>query len=231
VKLILLLTGLICLSHVSPPLWAQTIKPSKEKPNILRILVDDLGFADLSGYGAKDLQTPNIDGLIEAGMKFTNFYANSPVCSPTRVPILTGRYPDMAGLPGVIRTNTNDSWGYLSPKEGLLPLLLKQSGYYTSLIGKWHLGLESPNTPNQHGFNHIHGFLGDIMDDYYIHQRDGKNFMRLNNQVIKPESHATDLFSQCAIYYLDNRKSKKEPFFMYLAYNVTRVTVQQSEAA
>ena len=85
------------------------------RPNILIILADDLGYGDLSSYGAPDLKTPNIDALIAAGMRFDNFYANCPVCSPTRAALLTGRYPDLVGVPGVIRTHPENSWGYLDP--------------------------------------------------------------------------------------------------------------------
>jgi arylsulfatase A-like enzyme len=230
VKGILLFIFLLYLHFFALPLHAQQKKSASGKPNILFILADDLGFADLSGYGAKDIRTPHIDALIQAGMKFQNFYANSPVCSPTRASILTGRYPDMAGVPGVIRTNPDDSWGYLSPKATLLPQLLKKAGYHTALIGKWHLGLQEPNTPNSRGFDHFQGFLGDMMDDYYTHLRDGKNFMRLNNQAINPEGHATDLFSQWAADYLMSRKNKKEPFFLYLAYNAPHVPVQPPAA-
>jgi arylsulfatase A-like enzyme len=135
------------------------------RPNILMILVDDLGYGDLSSYGAKDMQTPNIDKLMESGMRFDNFYANCPVCSPTRASLLTGRYPDLVGVPGVIRTHLTSNWGYLAPQAVLLPKLLSRTGYHTAMVGKWHLGLESPNIPNERGFDHFHGFLGDMMDD------------------------------------------------------------------
>jgi len=125
------------------------------KPNIVLILVDDLGYGDLSSYGAKDLKTPNIDSLVAAGIRFDNFYANCPVCSPTRAAILTGKYPDLVGVPGVIRTHITNNWGHLGTRATLLPELLKRAGYHTTIIGKWHLGLESPNTPNERGFNHF----------------------------------------------------------------------------
>ena len=101
-----------------------------QKPNILMILVDDLGYGDLSSYGAKDLQTPNTDNLIASGMRFDNFYANCPVCSPTRASLLTGRYPDLVGVPGVIRTHIKNNWGYLDPRAAMLPQLL-------NIPGKW----------------------------------------------------------------------------------------------
>ncbi|MBT5017946.1 MAG: sulfatase-like hydrolase/transferase, partial [Planctomicrobium sp.] len=86
---------------------------AQELPNILVILVDDLGYGDLSSYGAQDLKSPYIDQLLAEGMKFTEFYANCPVCSPTRAALLTGRYQDMVGVPGVIRTHPENNWGNL----------------------------------------------------------------------------------------------------------------------
>ena len=137
------------------------------KPNILMIMVDDLGYGDLSSYGATDLRTPHIDRLVTAGVRFDNFYANCPVCSPTRASLLTGRYPDLVGVPGVIRTHLRNNWGCMSSHAVLLPKLLKPAGYHTAIVGKWHLGLESPNRPNDRGFDHFSGYLGDMMDDYY----------------------------------------------------------------
>lgn len=195
-------------------------------PNILVILADDLGFGDLSCQGAKDMQTPNIDKIFKEGIRFTNFYSNSTVCSPTRASLLTGRYPDMAGVPGVIRTHEEDSWGYLSPGIELLPLYLKKAGYETALIGKWHLGLEVPNQPNLRGFDHFHGFLGDMMDDYYTHLRLGNNYMRLNEKVVNPQGHATDIFTNWVLDYVGTPKTEAHPFFMYLAYNAPHDPVQ-----
>ncbi len=181
------------------------------KPNILVILADDLGYGDLSSYGATDLKTPNIDRLVAAGICFDSFYANCPVCSPTRASLLTGRYPDLVGVPGVIRTHITNNWGYLAPQAVLLPKLLKPAGYHAAIVGKWHLGLASPNTPTERGFDHFHGFLGDMMDDYCNHRRHGINYMRLNDKEIDPQGHATDLFTQWAIDYIRQRAAKKEP--------------------
>jgi arylsulfatase A-like enzyme len=199
------------------------------KPNILMILVDDLGYGDLSSYGATDLKTPNIDSLMAAGMRFDNFYANCPVCSPTRAALLSGCYPDMVGVPGVIRTHITDNWGYLAPHAVLLPRLLKPAGYHTAIVGKWHLGLDSPNTPIERGFDHFHGFLGDMMDDYYNHRRHGNNYMRLDGKEIDPEGHATDLFTQWAIDYINERVESSRSFFLYLAYNAPHTPIQPPE--
>ncbi len=196
------------------------------QPNILLILTDDQGYHDVSYYGTRDLRTPHTDQLVTEGMRFDNFYANCPVCSPTRAALLTGRYQDYVGVPGVIRTHADNSWGYLDPAAVLLPVPLKKAGYHTALIGKWHLGLESPNIPNERGFDEFHGWLGDMMDDYYSHRRHDINYMRHNRDTIDPAGHATDLFTRWSVDYIKQRAEQKQPFFLYLAYNAPHFPVQ-----
>lgn len=200
--------------------------PPKNKPNILIILTDDQGYHDVSYYGTEDLQTPNIDALRKDGMRFDNFLTNSPVCAPTRAALLSGRYPDRVGVPGLIRFHPENNWGYLDPKTVLLPQKLKEANYHTAHIGKWNLGLESPNLPNQKGFNLFYGWLEDMMDDYVIKRRHGKNFMRLNDEVIDPPGHATDLFTKWAVDYISEQAKDERPFFLYLAYNAPHFPVQ-----
>lgn len=195
-------------------------------PNILLILVDDMGYGDLSVQGALDMQTPNIDNLSKQGLTFTNFYANCTVCSPSRASLLSGKYPGRVGVPGVIRQNLKNNWGYLSENSVLIPEVLKMKGYHSAIIGKWHLGLESPNTPNEKGFDYFKGFLGDMMDDYWTHRRGGINWMRQNNEVIDPKGHATDIFTDWAIEYVDEQKEENRPFFLYLAYNAPHFPIQ-----
>jgi arylsulfatase A-like enzyme len=196
------------------------------RPNLLLILVDDLGYGDLGSYGAEDLDSPHIDKLVKQGMKWTQFYANCPVCSPTRAALLSGQYPDAVGVPGVIRTHAQHSFGYLCPDVELLPAVLARARYRTAMIGKWHLGLGSPNLPNQRGFHFFHGFLGDMMNDYYNHLRHGFNYMRLNgDEIHPPEVHATDLFTQWACDWLKAYDSDS-PFFMYVAYNAPHSPIQ-----
>jgi len=219
-----LVTGMAAL--VPAALYGQKSVDILQRPNILVILADDLGFGDLSYQGATDMKTINIDRIFSEGMHFTNFYANSTVSSPTRASLLTGCYPDLVGVPGVIRTHEDNSWGFLSPDVSLISEKLKKNGYETALIGKWHLGLEAPNLPNLRGFDYFHGFLGDMMDDYYTHLRHGINYMRLNDKVVNPEGHATDVFTDWALDYLSTRKKDANPFFMYLAYNAPHDPVQ-----
>lgn len=196
------------------------------KPNVVILLTDDQGRADYSACGTSDLRTPNIDRIFREGMTFENFFANSCVCSPTRAALLTGCFPHRVGVPGVIRDEPQNSWGWLAPQTKLLPQLLKPAGYHSAIIGKWHLGLESPNTPTERGFDFFHGFLGDMMDDYETHRRHGHNFMRQDLEVIDPKGHATDLFSDWACDYLVDRAKTSEPFLLYLAYNAPHDPIQ-----
>ncbi len=129
-------------------------------------------------------------------------------------------------MPGVIRTHAENSWGYLDPTAVMLPELLKNVGYDTAIVGKWHLGLESPSTPNDCGFDLFDGYLGDMMDDYYSHRRHGINYMRHNSEEIDPKGHATDLFMAYAIDFIRARKPTSKPFFLYLAFNAPHTPIQ-----
>ena len=202
---------------------------SAQQPNIVLIVADDLGYGDLSSYGAEDLHSPALDSLAASGIRFTQFYANSPVCSPTRASLLSGRYPPLAGVPGVIRTHASNNWGNLAQDIELLPEKLRLRGYHTSMVGKWHLGLNAPQRPVDRGFDHFEGFLGDMMDDYYNHRRHGINYMRRGEEVIYPEGHATDLFTDWAVHYIKSRTVSTAPFFLYLAYNAPHTPIQPPE--
>lgn len=197
------------------------------RPNFLLIITDDHGYGDVSTYHASDVQTPNIDRIASEGMLFTTMRANCTVCSPSRAALMTGRYADRVGVPGVIRTQPENSWGYFDPSVPTIADELKKAGYHTAIVGKWHLGLESPNIPNERGYDFFHGFLGDMMDSYTTHLRHGNNYLRRNQEVIEAEGHATDLFSDWAAEYVrDRAKSPNQPFFLYLAYNAPHFPIE-----
>ncbi|TWU23050.1 Arylsulfatase precursor [Novipirellula galeiformis] len=205
---------------------AEVREPTR-RPNLVLILADDLGYGDVSCHGARDIQTPHLDTLASEGMMLTRMRANCTVCSPTRAAILTGMYADRVGVPGVIRTDASNSWGYLRHDIPTLADRLREVGYETGIVGKWHLGLTSPNTPLERGFNHFHGFLGDMMDDYYTHRRHGQNYMRNNNAAIEPAGHASELFTNWAVDYVSERAEHAgTPFFLYLAYNAPHFPIQ-----
>ncbi|MEX1039235.1 MAG: sulfatase-like hydrolase/transferase [Pirellulaceae bacterium] len=220
-----LLLGFCVLFSCIYCLPAQAEEPAS-RPNLILILTDDLGYGDVSTYGASDVRSPHIDRLASEGMRFTTMRANCTVCSPTRAAILSGRYADRVGVPGVIRTHAENSWGYFDPAVPTLADHLSDAGYHTAIVGKWHLGLESPNTPNERGFDHFHGFLGDMMDSYWHHRRHDNNYLRLNDQVIEAEGHATDLFTDWSIEYLRSRVEAPDPFFLYLAYNAPHFPIE-----
>lgn len=223
-RLILSVLAVIAVCDLS---WAA----ESAAPNIVIILADDMGLGDYSAFGTKDISTPAIDRIAREGMTFRNFRANSCVCSPTRAALLTGCYPDRVGVPGVIRHTLDNSWGWLAPDAVLLPQVLKKGGYHSAIVGKWHLGLQSPNTPNERGFDHFHGFLGDMMDDYFNHRRGGHNFMRRNHETIDPPGHATDLFTTWACDYIKDQATSRpnQPFFLYLAYNAPHDPIQPTK--
>ena len=201
-------------------------QPRTDRPDILIILTDDLGYNDVSYNGSKEVQTPNIDAICRAGMRFDRFYANSPVCAPTRASMMTGRYPDRVGVPGLIRSTPDNNWGFLDPSVRLMPARLKEAGYHTAHIGKWNLGFDPPNLPNQKGFDLYHGWLEDMMDDYLGHRRHGRNYMRLDSTEIDPPGHATDLFTRWSVDYIRQRAKDPAPFLLYLAYNAPHFPVQ-----
>ena len=156
------------------------------------------------------MSTQNIDRIFETGVRLDNFYANSSVSSPSRAALLTGRFPAMVGVPGGIRPSIDQNWGYFDPSAVTMPEVLKNGGYRTALIGKWHLGWKSPNLPNERGFEHFHGFLADMMDDYYTHQRQGGNYMYLNDKEITPKGHATELFTSWSVDYIKKEAKEKQ---------------------
>ena len=149
------------------PAWAQSTKP-----NIVFIMADDLGYADVSCYGQRDYTTPNIDRLAIEGLKFTQGYANSPVCSATRVALITGRYQYRlaAGLEEPISGLSPRNAG-LPPSHPTLPSLLKNAGYGTALVGKWHLGFLPDFSPLKSGYDHFFGIFGGVAD-YFNHGAD-----------------------------------------------------------
>ncbi len=234
--------SLFFANYFANPCPAETA-PTLKHSNVLLVIVDDLGFADLSCLGSDDMQTPNLDQLYSDSLKLERLYANCPVCSPTRASVLTGCYPDRVGVPGVIRTHPENNWGYYQPFTQTLPHQLQENGYETVAIGKWHLGLSPETHPLSQGFERFQGYLGDMMDDYYKHRRHGINYMRDDRKEIDPKGHATDLFTQWAVDYINGHAqqsksidadvsapretgSKGKPWFLYLAYNAPHTPIQ-----
>ena len=214
--IIKILPALLFLQFFLPAIPAST----QTKPNIIYIMSDDMGYADLSCYGKKEYHTPNLDKLASQGMKFLNAYAASAVCTPTRAAFMTGRYParTTVGLFEPLRGNSKDSLVGLSPDQTSIASLLKSVGYETILIGKWHLGFKPEFSPNKNGFDEFFGFhAGGI--DYVSHENRGKPDLYENETLVKKEGYLTDLFRQKAIDFIKRPHAK--PFFFFFSFNAT----------
>ena len=185
------------------------------KPNVVVFLTDDLGYADIGPYGAKDIRTPNLDRLARQGVRFTDCYSNGPVCTPTRAGLMTGRYQQRVGLEWAI-TPTDRGKG-LPVRETTIARMLKDNGYATALIGKWHLGAEVEYGPNAHGFDYFFGITGGNVDHYSHLNRLGDPDLWENTRRIERHGYMTDLIAERAVAWLDEHA--KEPFFAYVAFN------------
>jgi arylsulfatase A-like enzyme len=139
---------------------AQREPTNPSKPNVVLIITDDVGYGDFGSYGAPDIKTPNVDRLAKEGVRFTDFYANGAVCTPTRTELITGRYQQRVGLENALGASPGDRDRGLPVTGRSLPQLLRNNGYATALIGKWHLGERPDMSPNAHGFEYFYGFLG-----------------------------------------------------------------------
>jgi arylsulfatase A-like enzyme len=188
-----------------------------QRPNIVLIITDDVGYGDIGSYGAKDIRTPNIDKLAAEGVRLTDFYA-MPQCTPTRAALITGRYQQRARLERALGTAGPALEMGLPATGRTLPRLLKNSGYATGLVGKWHLGFKPEFGPNAHGFDYFFGFLSGLID-FYAHTRggDGAHDLYENTTPVHEDGYMTDLITGKAIRFIEQRKA--QPFFLEIAYN------------
>ena len=191
--------------------------PPTRPPNIIFILADDLGYADISCYGRSDLRTPNIDRIAASGIRFMQAYANSPVCTASRVALITGRYQYRVrvGLEEPLAGNPDIG---LSPEHPTMPSLLKKAGYSTTLIGKWHLGAPPKYGPLKSGYDHFYGFRGGALD-YYTHQSNGKEDLWDDDVPIHQNGYLTELLGERAVQVIKASAKSSKPFFISLHFN------------
>jgi len=213
-KNMLLAYALICFCLLS------CTAAEKPRPNLVFILVDDQGYYDLGCYGGTEFDTPHIDRMAEEGVRFTDYYAAAPICSPSRAGILTGCYPHRVGLATwVLRA---DSRKGIHQDELTLPELLQTSGYTTACIGKWHLGFQPPFLPQQQGFDYYFGLLHNLdpVEMIYFKDTGGVPLMRNDHVVKRPVDPAelTQTYTDEAIRFI--RKNQQRPFFLYLAHTM-----------
>lgn len=202
-----------------------TSQRSSSQPNYVVFLTDDQGYGDLSCMGATDFSTPHLDRLAATGVRFTDWYSNSPVCSPSRASLLTGRYPGNAGVRAILaghRTATG-----LRPEVPTLAKVLKPLGYQTALVGKWHLGVAEGSRPGDHGFDEWYGFLAGCVDYYshifYWEMGRGTNpvhdLWHNDREVWQNGEYLTDVISRRAVEYVRKTARSGHPFFLYVPYN------------
>jgi arylsulfatase A-like enzyme len=184
-------------------------------PNIVFIMADDLGYADVSCYGRPDISTPNIDGLAAKGVRFLQAYANSAVCSATRTALITGRYQYRLPI-GLEEPLTGRDVG-LPPDHPTLPSLLKKAGYGTTLVGKWHLGLLPKFGPLQSGYDHFYGFRGGAVD-YYTHANK-KDDLWDDDVQVHQMGYLTDMLGSRAVDVVNGYAKSGRPFLISLHFN------------
>lgn len=188
-----------------------------DTPNIVLIMTDDMGWSDLTSYGAPDIRTPNVDSLARDGVKMTDFYSNGVLCSPTRAGLISGRYQQRYGLEVALPNAATANERGLAANGMTLPQLMKDAGYATALVGKWHLGYEDTQSPNAHGFDYFFG-LKSGYHDYYTHNAgDGKPDLWENSTPITETGYMTDLITARATRFIEENADGS--FFIDVAYN------------
>jgi len=182
-------------------------------PNIVLIVADYMGYSDIGPYGATDIRTPSLDRLAAEGVRFSDYYAAAPICSPSRASLLSGYYPRRVG----VERNVNSADAGLSAKYGTLVRELKAGGYATAVVGKWHLGWGPEFGPTAHGFDSFLGFH-DWTLGYHDHlTEDGEPGLYRGEELVREDGYLTDLFTDEAAGFI--AANSENPFFLYLAYN------------
>ena len=197
------------------PLSAQA--PAASRPNVVLVITDDVGYADIGSYGAKDIRTPNIDSLARDGVKLTDFYANGPMCSPTRAGLVTGRYQQRFAIEAALGGVTTAAEQGLPASGNSLPQLLKRAGYATALLGKWHLGYKPEYSPNAHGYDFFFGFKSGYVDYYQHTDGAGRPDLFENDKPVEEAGYMTDIITEKTTRFIQQNAAR--PFFVEVAYN------------
>lgn len=218
-----ILKSLILIGLLMNQMECSAEKELYVSPNIVLILVDDIGYGDFACYGNDYHKTPNIDKLASEGMLFTDFHTNGVVSSPTRAAILTGRYQQYSGVEGVITAKNHRDYG-LPSGAITIAKLLNNSGYKTGIFGKWHLGYETKYNPINYGFDKFVGYVSGNVD-YFSHiDSQGYEDWWLNDKLKPEEGYTTNIITNHAIKFI--RENKENPFFLYVPYEACHTPLQ-----
>jgi len=200
---------------------------AQDAPNIVLIMADDLGYGDLSCYGNTTILTPNLDKMAREGMKFTDFHSNGAVCSPTRAALLTGKYQQRVGIEGVVTAKSHRNVG-LALNEVTFADAMKQEGYATGMMGKWHLGYPEKFNPIHQGFDEYTGFVSGNVD-YFSHvDQEAYEDWWVQNELVKEEGYSTDLITKHAVEFIKNHQDEK--FLLYIAHEAPHSPYQGRES-
>jgi len=210
---------LMCCTLAALPVHANA-QQQERRPNVVLIITDDMGYGDLPSYGGTDLRTPNIDRLVREGVRLTDFYANGATCTPTRAGLITGRYQQRFELEAPLGSYEPDRGRGLKPTGRSLPQLLKNGGYATGLVGKWHLGWKPEFSPIAHGFDSFFGFKSGFID-YYQHtygpdSTDNADLFE-NDRKVEVPGYMTDLITDRSVGFIEQHA--RRPFFLDVSYN------------
>jgi arylsulfatase A-like enzyme len=209
---------------LTPGMAAQAGNDPVSPPNLVFILADDLGWADVGWHGS-EIATPHLDALATSGVRLENHYV-WPTCSPTRAAVLTGRSPSRFGILEPIADRSRLS---IPPGTVTLASVLKTRGYRTALVGKWHLGLRPEVGPRQYGFESTYGYLHGQIDPYTHLYKNGDRTWHRNDQFIEETGHATDLLADEAVRWIEASSRVPRPFFLYLAFSVPHTPLAEPE--
>jgi arylsulfatase A-like enzyme len=204
----------VCLLALTLPSHASA---QSARPNVVLIVTDDVGYGDIGSYGAPDVKTPNIDSLARNGVRLTDFYA-APQCTPTRAALISGRYQQRFALEVAMGSPKSPAGETGLPARGYsLPQLLKNQGYATGLVGKWHLGYKPEFSPNAHGFDYFFGFKSGYIDYYQHTNPDGDPDLFENATPVHVDGYMTDLITERSVKFIDAHAAA--PFFLEVTYN------------
>jgi arylsulfatase A-like enzyme len=203
------------------------------KPNVLIILADDLGYADLGVHGCKDIPTPHLDRLAASGVRCTSGYSSHPYCSPMRAGLMAGRYQQRFGYERNIAYDPQNAFMGIPAGETLVPARLRTAGYATGAFGKWHLGAAAPFTPNRRGFDFFYGFRGGGHDYFTVdlNRPMGEGYQQPLERNGTPENltgYLTTRLAEETVAFIE--RHKEQPFFVYLAFNAPHTPMQAPEA-
>jgi arylsulfatase A-like enzyme len=233
------MVGMMTLAFA--PLAAAQGRDGAVRPNVVLVVTDDQGYADVGFNGSKDIPTPNIDRIAKEGVRFTRAYVTFPVCGPSRAGLLTGRHQSRFGYDRNPNGDPTDPRGGIPRSEEILPEMLKRAGYHSMLVGKWHMGTHPTLRPRSRGFDEFYGFIEgghsyrpeEIEFEDISESKKPYDWYRTklvdNGARVNFSQYLTDELSDRAVDFVKRRAGQPDPFFLYLAYNAPHAPLQATE--